>query len=315
MLRRRLTQVLPWLVAAVLLAYLLWHIPRDQVLAALGQAHLGYLALVVLYLVGGSLVADSWATARVLSWFLAPIGWLEILPIRAASYLMAIVNYHLGQAGLIYFVHRSRRVPVSSVTGLVLMMMGTVLLVLGALSVAGVVLAPDPETRRLAWVLGVLGGGTALYFLLLRLRPAWLARRRVLAPLFDAGVTGHLGATAVRVPHVLITVTTHLLAMRCFDIAVPLGAGLVSIPLMLLAASLPITPFGLGTIQLAAVKLLSPYIRGDRAAAEARVLAYSLSLSTLALVTQAVIGLIFLRRVVGLLEPGGDPPTPPEPRP
>lgn len=301
MLLRRIKQIAPWLVAAALVGYLLWRTSARELAAALSAAHLGYLMLTVLYLVGASLLADSWAMSRVLSRHLTPVGWGELLPVRAATYLLAILNYHLGQAGVIYYVHRTRRVSLAAVTGLVMMMMGTVLLILGAIAALGLVLAADPYTRRFGWLLALMGGATLAYFVVLHVRPGWLARRQLLTPLFDAGFTGHMGATLVRVPHVLVTVSTHLLAMRCFEIEVPLGAALVQIPLMLLVAGLPVTPFGLGTIQLAAVHFFARYLPCPTPAARARVLAYSLSLSSLAFLVQAAVGLVCLRPVLRVL--------------
>lgn len=312
---RRTKQLLPWLLAFSLVGYLLYTIPKEELWAALQRAHLVYLVVVVIYAILGSLVADSWATARVFSWFLTPVGFREMVPVRAASYLMAIVNYHLGQAGLVYFVYRrsARQVSVASITGLILMMLGTILLLLTLLSVVGVVATSAAQIRRYGWVPALVGAGALLYFVVLILKPRWLARRRLLAPLFDAGVLGHLKATAVRIPHVAVVVTSHLLAMRCFDVLVPPSIGLVYVSLLLLLASVPITPMGLGTMQLAAVHLFAAYAPGSAAARRASVLGYSLSLASLAMVTQATLGLLCLRRVIDLIaeeERPGDSVTP-----
>jgi hypothetical protein len=301
---RRAKQLLPWLLAVCLVGYLLYTIPKEELWAALQRAHLVYLIAVVIYAILGSLVADSWATARVFSWFLTPVGFGELLPVRAATYLMAILNYHLGQAGLVYFVYRrsrERQVSLAAITGVILMILGTVLLLLTLFSVAGVVTTSDAQIRRYGWVPAAVGAGALVYFFVLTLKPRWLANRQLLAPLFAAGVLGHLKATLVRIPHVAVVVTGHLFAMRCFDVVVPLSIGLIYIPLLLLLASVPITPLGLGTMQLAAVHLFAGYAPGSEAARRASVLGYSLSLASLAMVTQATLGLFCLRRVINLI--------------
>lgn len=302
-------RLIPWIIAASLVGYMLYRTPLDQLVAALERARLITLMGWVLVLILGAWIGDTWATSRVFSWFLAPVSLRELLPVRAATYLMSILNYHLGQAGLIYYIHRTRKAPLATVIGLTLMMMGTILLLICAMSVAGVALAADERTRRLGWIVAGIGLGSLVYFSILSVKPAWLVRRGLLAPLFDAGIGGHLRATLVRIPHIGVIVATHLFAMRCFDILVPLGSGLIYIPLLLLVASIPATPYGLGTIQVATVHLFSRYARGDKLAREATALAYSLSVSALAMGVQSLLGLICLGSVIQLM---GKPEEPQE---
>ena len=309
--RQQLRNILTWVLAVGLMGYLFYTIPLDDLRQSLGQTNLWRLLAVVLFVDVGALLADSWATSKVITWYLAPLSFAELVPVRAATYLMAILNYNLGQAGLVYFIHRAKNVPVVAATALIMMMMGCVLLLLLATSLVGVVARPDPATVRYLPLLLVLAGGALLYLGIIRLRPGILARQGLLRPLFDAGVWGHIKATALRVPHMGIVVTAHFLAMGGFGIDVPLGPGLVFIPIVLLVAALPITPFGLGTMQMAAIELFSPYAVGATPKTrEAAVLAYSLSLATLALLFQAVMGLFYLKRVSKLIAlPGRTSPS------
>lgn len=304
---RRLKRLLPWVVALGLLGYLLQKINLADMLAALTQCDLPLLFGAVILGTVGAWVGDGWATSRVLSWFLVPVGFRELLAVRAASYLLAIVNANLGQAGLIYYVHRTRRVPVLAVTGLTLMFMGTVLLVLSGLSLGGVLLAPDDDTRRFSGLLAILGLGAAIYFVLLRIRPRALARIPLLTPLFRAGVTGHLKATLVRLPHVLFMILGYYLVMRAFYLTVPLHAGMTFIPLVFLVSWVPVTPFGLGTMQMATVHFFARYA-GDEtlAARQARALMASLAGSALPIAFQALLGLVFLHQVGEMMRPEDD---------
>jgi hypothetical protein len=312
--RQRLKAVLPWVVALALVGYLFYSIPLDRLRLALAETNLLGIMAVALFVDLAALMTDSWATSRVFSWFLAPVSFRELIPVRAATYLMAILNYNLGQAGLLYYVYRVKRVPLLQTTAVTLMQMGSVILLLSLMALVGLWLAPDERTRQFSLLLIALGGGALVYFAVLKLRPGWLYRRALLRPLFDAGVLGHLLASATRIPHIGVIVCTHIVAMRLFDIWIPLGSGLVLIPLVLLVAAIPLTPFGLGTQQWTAIQLFSPYARGaDPASRQALVLAYSLSLATLALVFQALLGLVFLKRVADLIKKptelaaGGEP--------
>jgi hypothetical protein len=93
------------------------------------------------------------------------------------------------------------------------------------------------------------------------------------------------------------------LALRCFEVALPLSAALVYLPIIFFVASLPLTPYGFGTVQATAVHFLFRYAPGaDRLAQEAVVLAYSLSLSSSVLLLQALLGLIFLKAALRRLK-------------
>jgi hypothetical protein len=309
-MKRRLKKIVPWLLGLGMIAYLFYKISLGKLLGALGRSNLPWLIGAVFFVDFGSLFTDTFATAKIFTWFLTPISFVELVPVRAATYLMAILNYNLGQAGLIYYIHRTKKVPVLAVTGLILMMMGTVFLGLGVFSIAGVVLAVDPVARRFGWILSAFGIGSVVYFAVIRVRPAWLKRFKLLQPLVEAGVSGHLWSLVVRLPHVAVIVLTHFWAMRCFGIEVPIGVGLVYIPLLLLVATLPLTPFGLGTMQGTAIYFFSRYSREPTAQArEAAVLAYSLSLSALTLALQALMGLVCLKWVSDLVaKPEAEPP-------
>ena len=307
-IKKSLRKVLPWMVALGLMGYLFYKIPLDSLVQELRQINWPMLLAVVVFVDLGSWLTDSFAASRVFSWFLTPVSMKEILPVRAATYLMAILNYNLGQAGLIYYIHRAKNVPVADVTGLVLMMMGTVVLVLSGMSVVGMLLGLDEQARNFGMMLMALGGGAVVYFVLLRIRPAFLARRAFFRILFKAGVLGHLRATVVRLPHMIVLVVTHFMALRTFDIEVPLGSGLILIPSVLLVASVPVAPFGLGTMQATSVAFFSRYAPGATAAArQAKVLAYSLSLASLTLSLQALLGLVFLRMVADMIAVPKDP--------
>ena len=304
-----LRKFLSWGVATALMGYMLYTIPLEELSQALRRANISYLIGTVFFVDIGCLIADTWATSRIITWFLVPVRFMELLPVRAASYLMAILNYNLGQAGLVYYFHRVKGVPLLAATAMILMMMGTVVLMLSLMSLGGMAIASDERTRQFGLVVASLGAGAVIYFIILRARPAWLARRGLFKPLFDVGVLGHLKATLVRVPHMAVIIIAHVLGMHSFGIEVPLGAGLIFIPMVLLVAALPLTPFGLGTMQVTAIHFFYPYAAAPTVEAQkAMVFAYSLSLASLALALQGLMGLLCFRHVsaMGIFDRGDD---------
>jgi hypothetical protein len=105
------------------------------------------------------------------------------------------------------------------------------------------------------------------------------------------GVVGHVKATLVRLPHVLVLILWHFLALRWFGVAVPALDALVYLPAVFFAAALPISVQGLGLSQAAAVYFFARYAPGGQPAA---VLAYSLAMTGVSLVIQVSMGLVFL---------------------
>ncbi len=298
---KRLRKILPWIVAICLMAYMFYKIPIDELAKALSQANVFYLLATVFFVDFGCWLADSWATSRVATWYLVPVKFSEMLPVRAATYLMAILNYNLGQAGLIYFLHKVKGAPILKATALIMMMMGSVILLLAIMSLGGLLLVDDERTRKFGMVVASLAGGAVVYFILLSLRPNFLARRGLFKLLFEVGISGHLKTTLVRVPHMAVIIAAHVFGMRCFDIQIPLGAGMIYIPLVLLVASLPLTPFGLGTMQATAVYFFSPFAgAATPQGRQALVFGYSMALSAMALMLQGLMGLAFFKRVAAM---------------
>src|SRR5262245_59833634 len=108
-----LRRVVPWMVAAGMLAWLFHVVPAAELAAAVRRAPLGLFAgLVVVYVIA-VLLTDSFATWATFRWSLPEAGLTlrEALEVRGASYILAILHYGAGQGGLAYFVSRAHKVP------------------------------------------------------------------------------------------------------------------------------------------------------------------------------------------------------------
>lgn len=233
-----------------------------------------------------------------------PLPYRELFVVRAATYLLAVVQYYVGQAAILGFLHRRRGVPFLRATGWILFISGInmgVLVLIAALGLGG----GAASVGWLRYVPLAIGAGALGYAALLRLRPAVLSSVRLLQPLFEMGVAGHLKATAVRLPHVLVLITWHFVVLRMFGVQVPPVEALVLLPAVFFAAALPVSVQGLGLSQAAAVYFFARY----SPTGPAPVLAYSLAITTVSLVVQVALGLLFLPagRRLGL---GSEAPTP-----
>ena len=292
-MRRRLGRIAAWVVTVTALGWLFWKTPVSHVWSALSHAAPWTLPVV---LAAAALVylADAFAMWKTFGWFLARLPLRDILVVRGATYLLAVINYTIGQGAIVYFMHRARGVPVLRGLATVLLIMGTNLLALLLLVTAGLAL-PGIHPAGLAPVVGVVWTGLALYVTLVAARPRWLASRPVFDVLLSAGLGGHLKAMLVRLPHVAALMAVELVALRGFGVVLPWSVALGAMPVVLLVSALPISVQGLGTTQAAMVLFFSSYVPPTAGDPHAVVLGASLTAQTAALLFQVATGLICLR--------------------
>lgn len=292
-MRAAVRRWLPWLVALALLVFLVLQVEPDSLRDAFRHGPWLILAAYIVLEVVVALPADAFGTREALAAAGVERPWSEVLLARGASYLLGLLSYVAGQGGMGFYLARSG-VPVGRSAGAVLLLMianGIVLVVLGAVSLA-LELARGTlqgvRTDLLLLTVAAALGGTLAYLLVIALRPRWLERYSLLAPLFEAGLGGHLRAILARFPHMLLLALLHWGAFRIWGIAVPLVRGLALNPIVLLVAALPVTPGGLGTTQALQVLFFSAY------ASAPVVLAFSLVHHVIGQMVQAAVGLVCL---------------------
>jgi hypothetical protein len=244
------------------------------------------------------LTADAFATATVYRRTVAPVSFREFWILRGASYLPSILNHHVGQAILTYYVSRRYGVSLARMAGGTLLVYASWMgCLLGAGAVAMVVAGWPLLRPALA-----LGAGV-VYLAVIALRPAPLMRIKLLAPLFEAGLVGHLVALVVRLPHFVVLFLGTWLPFSFFGVHVPLGTALTYVPIMMVAVTLPITPQGVGTRALLAVAFFSHFAPGSTPAEQAApIAAATTSFEVAFTLVEALLGLLLLRRAMPALE-------------
>jgi len=299
-MRNRIARSLAWVLALALLAYLFHRSSPAEVARAVKQAA-PWTVPVLAGLVVVVYLADSLAMWRIFGWFVARLSFREVLVVRGATYLLAIINYTVGQATIVYFVNRSRGVPVTRGAAAVLLVMGTNVLLLLFFTTAGLAIAPEVP-RLLPTVVGIAWAGLAVYIVAVALRPRWLTDRPIFDVLLGAGVGGHLKAVAVRVPHLLSLILYTYVSMRAFGIRVPVQHAFACLPVVFFISVLPISPAGLGTMQMAMTLFFARY------ASVATILASSLTSQAVAVGVQSLLGLACLRNQMARGLPVRSPP-------
>jgi hypothetical protein len=291
-------RILTWGVTLGLLWWVFRTVPLARVWQALQSAGpaavVGVTALYFVY----TFAADTCATWATFGWFCAKLKLWDVMTIRGVTYLLQLVNYNVAQGGIIYFVVKRHGVGAARATGTILLTMGVLLVELLLLAAIGSMVADAGDLRlavmRKVTTAGLLG--FALYLVLIRVAPPVLARRPVLEPLFTGGVAGHFKALAVRVPHVAGHILFQWVLLRMFGVAVPFSAAITLLPILFVVGWIPIAIQGLGTQQVAAIALLAGYATGTSAEERAaKVVACSLTMTTILLCFSAMTGLAFLR--------------------
>ncbi len=296
-MRKRLVRLLAWAVTAGLLVALFRRISIAEVIAAARHAApwtvpLGMAFAAAIYF------CDSFAIWKTFGWFLARLSFADVLLVRGATYLLAAINYNVGQGAIVYFVHRVAGVPVIRGVATVLLIMGVNVLALLFLATFGLAAAPMvPHT--LAPIVAAAYAGLAVYVVVVLVRPRQLASRPLFDVLLGAGLGGYAKALLVRLPHIASLFAFQIAMLRAFGVAVPVVEAIATLPVVFFVAVLPISVQGLGTTQAMMVYFFSRFAPGDHQAQQAAVLAASLVGQALALSFQAVLGVLCLKSRVG----------------
>jgi hypothetical protein len=284
--------LLPWVLTAAIFAVLLAHVPVGRVIAALQRARWGWYLLLMAPYATAYFLIDTLAVTTVVRRFHAPVRYRDVLPVRAVTYLLALVNSNVGTGGLALWLHRREGIPFLAMAGSMLF--------LAFVEVYQLVVYSS---------LGVLAAGTVVpglrdaYVVLYALLAAWLAYFNGLAALGVARPAPGLLATfgrarladylvllGIKSVSLCLAILVHRVGLALFGLHVPLLALLANLPLVFLVSALPLTVAKLGTSQAAWVVLLGGY------APAAGLLAYSLAAHALFLAMNALIGLLFLPR-------------------
>ncbi len=268
----------------------------DYLIAFFGGANWAlWLAMMIPYSVFFFLV-DAHATWRVIRWYNAPdLKLRDVLPIRASAYILSLVNEQVGKGAMSLYLHRRYRVPgweaLSSMIflGVVeiyqLLIFASIGLIVGfdLVQAASTVL---PLSVILPSVLGVAAVYLPIhlwYFSGGLLPNSTLRDKPLLHALRKARPIEYLWVLLFKAPNLLGAIVVYTLALQLFHVDVNVWQMLAFLPLIFLAAALPL-PFHAGALLFWTV-LFPDY---------PEVGAFSLVMHTFFVSFNAVIGLIFL---------------------
>ena len=288
-----IVRVLPWICTILIFTLIFSRVPFSSVWQALAGARLApYLAIMAPYSVL-YLAVDTFCLTRVINWFNCPIAYGDVLPIRATTYLLTLVNSHLGQGGIALYLHRRDGVPLLEVASTILFLMFVELYQLAFFSSVGAALAPRAVDLPLGAVYAALYAYLAVHLVAFRVGGEWLARKpalRILRTFRLARLRHYLLLALYKSPNFLMATVVYYFAVRCFGMPLPYLELVLYLPIIFFSAALPIGVAHLGAPQFLWIYFFKSY------APEASLLAFSLATHFIFMILNAALGIPFLPR-------------------
>ena len=205
---------------------------------------LPWLALMMAYSSFYFLV-DTLVVTRALNWFVKPIRYKDILPIRASAYIISIFNEQIGKGAMAYYLNRRDQVPGWEVASVMLFIMFCEIFYLLTWATIGFALSRDslPEVFGLLPYMA-LGGAVVLVVWILyfrgRLFPDSRWRNRKIVHAFKMATLKHYCLFFLfRSPALLAAVVVYTLALTLFGVEASFLSLLGYLPVIFFAAAVP----------------------------------------------------------------------------
>ncbi len=277
---RRLKSILPWLLALLVLGYLLsQNHPRDLI-NGLSQTDLWIFSTAAIFYFLIVYGLDVWSLHLVFNRFVLPTSAAELVRARGATYLLSILNFNAGQGALAIYFHKTRGAPLAKGLGAVLFMSAIDLLLVAtcallALSFLSVNLRGINLSAwgRIAIPLLYLGYALWSYFWRHIGRGTleqhaknrfvrWFLAHGVFHTFREARVRDHVTVFLMRAPLLAIVLGAYNAAIYASGALINWTVLYLYNPIIMLITALPLTPAGLGTGQALTVELFRHSLTG-----------------------------------------------------
>jgi hypothetical protein len=295
-------RLLPWGIAAACFLWLYHTLgveaarqnsePLPYLLGIFERVHWGSFLVIVIPYSLFYFAIDSLVLYRVVNWFNARVRYRDLLPVRASSYILTILNEQVGKGAMALYLHRREGVPGWQVGSSMLFIMFCEFYSLLAWASFGVWLRWDSLPPIFHWIPAV-ALGAAIFFVCHLLYfdgsilPGSQLRNRQLLHAFRRAKPWQYAVIVLLRSSVLVAgVVAYTLVMRLFGVTLGFGQVLGYLPVVFFGAAFP-TPMRAVAITLWTV--LVPDHAGEMAA-------FGLVMHNFFIFFNATIGLLFLRR-------------------
>jgi len=300
--RGRAWRVLPWAVSALCFAFLFSRVDaaaRSQGVSALNFLASVFervdwwrwLALMIPYSILYFLI-ESCVIWRVINWFHARVSFRDILPVRASTYILSILNEQMGKGAMALYLHRREGVPGWQVASSMLFLMVCEFYYLLAWACLGVLLRGEtaPPAFRAVFVIAAVAFPLLVLFTRVAAQPSVRESRFGQNPLFHTFARARLSqyalVIALRAPAMAVAAFVYAAALSLFGISSSPVEMLGVLPLIFFGAA---TPGPLRAVAISMWVLLFPNH-------PAEMTAFGLVMHNFFIFFNASIGLLFLRR-------------------
>ena len=190
-------------------------------------------------------LVDTLVVTRALNWFISPIRYGDLLPVRASAYIISIFNEQIGKGAMAYYLNRRHRVPGWEVGSVMLFVMFCEVFYLLFWATVGFAFSAGslpPAFALVPW----LAAGAVLIFIawVLYFRGTlWpgsrLRDKRILHAFRIATVRHYAMFVALRSPALLAAVVVYTVALRLFGVEASFLSLLGYLPVVFFAAAVP----------------------------------------------------------------------------
>ena len=260
------------------------------------------------YAVFGMLLVGYILTAWLLDalYLYLAYGWLTntgefvtLCRVRAASYLLAIINMFVGMGGLVVFMKKRYGVPLQRGTGVVITELLLEVGAFGLLALCAIMLTATPHIPAIESVTMFGFGATGFFvscFLVSRIFRHFIHSRdrtKPLAAVADLRATQFFSLFLLKIVYNLFHGLFIGLALHSFAIYVPLDISTAFTQVIQLVRNLPVAAFGIGVDQFSFTYLFSAWEQSS-----GQILAFSMLYTTSTILTRALLGLVFAPGII-----------------
>lgn len=235
---------------------------------------------------------DTLVITRALNWFIAPIKYRDIMPIRGSAYIISIFNEQIGKGAMAYYLNKRDKVPGWETGSVMLFIMFCEIFYLLIWATVGFVFTTDilPDVFVLIPYIAAAAGVFLVFWMLYfqgKILPNSTLRDKRILHAFKLAKPWHYGAFfLLRSPALILAVVVYTTALNLFGVEASFLSMIGVLPVIFFAATVP-TPMRAAAITLWVV--LFPENEGQMAA-------FGFVQHNFFILFNASIGLVFWRR-------------------
>ncbi len=203
-----------------------------------------WLVLMMVYS-GAYFAIDTLVVTRALNWFVKPIRYQDILPIRASSYIISIFNEQIGKGAMAYYLNRRDHVPGWEVASAMLFVMFCEVFYLLIWATIGFAFSRETLPDVFGLIPYIAAGAAVVLVLWMlyfqgTLLPGHSLREKRIFHAFRLATPQHYGwFFLLRSPALLAAVLVYTLALQMFGVEASFVSLLGYLPVIFFAAAIP----------------------------------------------------------------------------